>query len=193
MSVQNETIASLFEALKMTETQPTQAMQDMIDADTRYLKDLKINVTNALKFPNLNAKESALLALSVAINQRHDLLIQTFRNLALEHGATVAELGEIAACTSLLNVNNVFYRFRHYAEIEYYNTTPAGIKMSVMGSPVMGKEFFELVSLAVSALNGCEACVRSHEASVVSHGSSQARVYDAVRLAAIVKGYTVLV
>jgi alkyl hydroperoxide reductase subunit D len=91
----------------------------------------------------------------------------------------------------LLNVNNVFYRFRHFNKKEFYSTTPAGIKMTIMGNPIMGKEFFELMSLAISALNGCEMCVNAHEDSLMKLGTSQARVYDAIRLAANFKGLTV--
>ncbi|RYZ47836.1 MAG: alkylhydroperoxidase, partial [Sphingobacteriales bacterium] len=74
----------------------------------------------------------------------------------------------------------------------YYNTTPAGLRMSIMMSPVLGKEFFELVSLMVSALNGCELCVTSHEASVKQHGASEARIYDAIRLGAVMKSLIVV-
>jgi len=42
----------------------------MGNIETRYLKDLKINVSNALKYESLTEKESALLALSVAINEK---------------------------------------------------------------------------------------------------------------------------
>jgi alkyl hydroperoxide reductase subunit D len=55
-------------------------------------------------------------------------------------------------------------------------------------NPVTGKEFFELTCLVVSALNGCEMCVRSHEESVKSHGGSRERMFDAVRLGAVFKG-----
>ncbi len=49
-------------------------------------------------------------------------------------------------------------------------------------------EFFELMSLAVSALNGCELCVTSHEESLVKLGSSPQRIYDAIRLSSNIKG-----
>jgi len=39
--------------------------------------------------------------------------------------------------------------------------------MTVMGNPIMGKEFFELMSLGISSLNGCELCVNAHEESLI--------------------------
>ena len=40
----------------------------------------------------------------------------------------------------------------------------------------------------VSAIEGCEACVRSHEASVLAAGATEENVLDAVRIAAVVRG-----
>ena len=87
-----------------------------------------------------------------------------------------------------MNTNNVLYRFRHYLKKDYYDQTPARIKMGIMVNPVLGSEVFELISLAVSALNGCEMCVNAHEQSLLKLGTSQARIYDAVRVVSILKG-----
>jgi len=43
------------------------------------------------------------------------------------------------------------------------------------------------MSLVISALNGCERCVTSHESSVKQHGAGEPRIYDAVRLAGVMK------
>ncbi|HEY4063793.1 MAG TPA: carboxymuconolactone decarboxylase family protein [Puia sp.] len=51
-----------------------------------------------------------------------------------------------------------------------------------MANPILGKEFFELVSLVISSINGCEMCVSSHERSVLRHGSSESRVMEGVKL-----------
>ncbi len=190
-TITNDTLKGLMNVINYQAEAP-QALLDMAELDARYLKDLKINVSNALAYENLSEKESALLALSVAINEKSKTLIESFLLKAKEKGATDAEISETYACVSLLNVNNVFYRFRHFTKKEFYTSTPAGIKMTIMGNPVLGKEFFELMSLAVSALNGCEMCVNAHEESLMKLGTSQQRVYDAVRLTANIKGLVVL-
>jgi alkyl hydroperoxide reductase subunit D len=186
----NETLEGLLNTINYTSDAP-QALIDMGHIESRYLKDLKINVGNALKYESLTEKESALLALSVAINEKTKTLENALLEKAQLSGATQEEILETYACVSLLNVNNVFYRFRHFTKKEYYQTTPAGIKMTVMGNPTMGKEFFELMSLGISSLNGCELCVNAHEESLIKMGTSQQRIYDAVRLFANIKGLTV--
>jgi lipoyl-dependent peroxiredoxin subunit D len=52
--------------------------------------------------------------------------------------------------------------------------------------PATTKVDFELFSLAVSAINACEACIQSHEKVVVEGGLTEDHVHDAVRIAATV-------
>ena len=187
--IQNETFLNLLNDLQIPDYVPTANALNLLNVEARYIKDLRINVGNVLNnAQHLKKKEALLLALAVSINEKFDLLKETFTNQAVQAGATEAELAEIVACTSLMATNNIFYRFKHFMNKEFYNTQPAGIKMSIMMNPVLGKEFFELVSLVISSINGCEMCVTSHEQSVLQHGSSEARIFEAVRLGAILKG-----
>lgn len=187
--IQNETFINLLSELGIPNYIPSTNVRKLLETEAKYIKDLKINVSNVLfNSQHLSKKEALLLAYSVAVNEKFDLLKDSFSQLSLLAGATDKELSEVVACTSLLNVNNVFYRFRHFMHKDFYNNQQAGIKMGIMLNPVLGKEFFELVSLVVSALNGCEMCVTSHEQSVLKHGSSESRVFEAVKLGAVIKG-----
>jgi alkyl hydroperoxide reductase subunit D len=76
---------------------------------------------------------------------------------------------------------------------EKYNEIPARIKMNIMGRPVGGKEFFELMSLAVSAVNGCEMCVKAHEASLIELGAKEERIFESVRLASVITSVSKIV
>jgi alkyl hydroperoxide reductase subunit D len=188
-AIQNETFQNLLEELNIPGYEPSANVQALVATESRFIKDLKINVGNVLSNAQyLNRKESLLLALAVAVNEKFTLLREPFAGLAKEAGASAAEIAEIIACTSLMNTNNIFYRFRHFSQKDFYNNQPAGIKMSIMANPVLGKEFFELTSLVISSINGCEMCVRSHERSVLQHGSTESRVLEAVKLGAVIKG-----
>lgn len=163
-----------------------------VKGDYKYIRDLRINLKNVLESPSLGSKKNAyLLALAVAVNERSTPLIAAFTEQARKHGASESEIAEMHAIASLLATNNVLYRFRHFSENKVYEQMPAGIKMTIMARPVTPKVFFELVSLAISAVNGCEACVNSHEKSVREHGGSQEMIFDAIRLAAVVRGLAV--
>lgn len=189
----SNTKKSLFESVNLPEELESALIDRLNETDSRFLKDLKINVGNVLKSQNLSEKEAALLALSVAINEKNTPLREALEEVAVKLGATDAEILEVAACVSVMNANNVFYRFKHFMhKNENYQNMSAGIRMSVMMNPVLGKEFFELLSLGVSALNGCEQCVTSHEASVKSHGGSEARIFDTIRLVSVIRSLIVI-
>jgi alkyl hydroperoxide reductase subunit D len=127
-----------------------------------------------------------LLGLSTAVNNNNKPLTLYFTKYAEAQGATAADLGEAVGCASLLASNNVFYRFRHFTQKEKYTQIPARIRMQLMMKPVTGKEFFELMSLTISAVNGCEMCVNAHEDSLIKLGTTEERVFDAVRIGSLV-------
>jgi lipoyl-dependent peroxiredoxin subunit D len=181
-----ETYIDLLKDLGLEGQEYSASTQLLLAGESKYVRDLRMNVKAVLEVESLNRKETSLLALSIAVNNNNTILQKAFEAKAKENGATAEELAEAVAIASLLSANNVFYRFRHFVDKESYNTMRAGLRMNIMARPVLGKEFFELASLAVSAVNGCEMCVKSHEASVLEAGSSEARVWDAVRLAAVI-------
>ena len=189
----NETKTDLLKDLGLEESTDFPALEAMVAGETRYLRDLRINLKNTINSENITLKESYLIAASIALNEKNRILADAFIGFAKQNGASDPEVAETYACASMLAVNNVFYRFRHFIREtnDKYQTMPAGIKMNIMMNPVLGKEFFELMSLAVSAVNGCESCVNSHEESVRKLGSSEARIFDTIRLASILKGLCV--
>ncbi|WP_276131799.1 carboxymuconolactone decarboxylase family protein [Polluticoccus soli] len=192
--MQNETIANMFNDLGIDPGHESINLQKLAAVDSRFLRDTKLNVSAVLGSSNMNRKETTLLAMATAVNEKNDVLTKAFEQLAIKEGASDAEIAEVHACTAIMATNNIFYRFRHYMhDVEYYNNTPAGLRASVMMNPVLGKEFFELMSLVVSALNGCERCVTSHEGSVKQHGASEPRIYDAIRLGSVIKSLCVIV
>ncbi len=161
----NETILSIYNELHIDNNYESISLNAIANSSSRYLKDLKLNLLSLSQEPLL----------------------------AVQEGANQEEIAEIHACTSLMNANNVLYRFRHWLpDNTYYNNTSAGMRMSIMMNPILGKEFFELVSLVISAINGCEMCVTSHENSVKQHGASEARIYDAIRLGSVIKSFTAI-
>ena len=182
----NETKNDFLNDLNLAEDYTTQSLELLLEGESRYIRDLRINAKNVLKSQHLSEKESLLIAISIASNNNHDVLLKAYTEKAKAVEATEEEIAEAVGCASLLAANNVFYRFRHFMNKEKYNQLRAGIKMNIMMKPVTGKEFFELMSLAVSAVNGCEMCVKAHEASVLELGATEERVFDAVRIASVV-------
>jgi alkyl hydroperoxide reductase subunit D len=186
MSESTETINELLQSISVDTAYRTAGLTLLEQGESRYLRDLKLNFTSTLTSEQLSPKECALLGLSVAINNNNLPLTNFYTKYAADQGATDADIAEAAACASLLASNNIFYRFRHFTQKEKYTQIPARIRMQIMMKPVTGKEFFELMSLTISAVNGCEMCVNAHEDSLIKLGTSEERIFDAIRIASLV-------
>lgn len=146
-------------------------------------KDIKLNVQSLLTGAlSIDDEQRWGVALAAAFASRNVTLVENIKSAAGEH-ATAALVADAYAAASLMAMNNVFYRFRHFAK-KNYAEKPARLRMNRLAQPATTKATFELMSLAVSAINGCEVCVESHEQSVVKAGLSEEQVYDAIRIAA---------
>jgi alkyl hydroperoxide reductase subunit D len=82
----------------------------------------------------------------------------------------------------------VYYRFLHLTSNATYKTMPARLRMNVIRSHGVDLADFELWCAAVSAINGCAACVDSHEKVIREKGISEEGVLTAIRLAAVIHG-----
>ena len=85
-----------------------------------------------------------------------------------------------------MGMNNIYYRFLHLVEDPEYAQMPARLRMNVIGNPGIDKLDFELLSLAVSAVNGCGMCIVAHEKQLRKHEVSREAIQSAVRIAATV-------
>ena len=88
------------------------------------------------------------------------------RDIRLNLQAVPAVVEDAKAAAALVAMNNVYYRFRHMVGKPVYREKPAGLRMNRLMQPATTRTDFELMALAVSAINGCEMCVRAHEKAV---------------------------
>ena len=186
MSETTEVITELLEGLNVASDYRTLSLDLLEKGQSRYLRDLKVNFNSTLTSEHLSAKEIGLIGVAIAVNNNNKILADFYTSFAEKNEASAEEIAEAAACASLLASNNVFYRFRHFTQKEKYTQIPARIRMQIMVKPITGKEFFELLSLAVSAVNGCEMCVNAHEDSLIKLGTTEERIFDAVRIASLI-------
>lgn len=148
-------------------------------------KDIRVNLQNVLGAGVLTPAQRAGVAIACALASRSTELAQALIDdlgWQPEVGAAVVEDAKAAA--ALMAMNNVYYRFRHFIQKDEYQSKPARLRMQRLAQPATNKADFELLSLAVSAVNGCESCVRSHEEAALKNGLTSDHVQDAIRIAA---------
>ena len=151
-----------------------------------YARDTKLNLQSVLQSTSLTAAQQWGVAVACAAAARNRPLLDAFKADALAAGASEATVEDALAAASLMAMNNIYYRFRHIIGKPEYADIPARLRMQRIAKPSSNRVDFELFCLAVSAINGCEACVRSHEATVLAGGMTENNVNDAVRIAAVV-------
>jgi alkyl hydroperoxide reductase subunit D len=163
------------------------------DLVPEHAKDLKLNLTSVLTpegAPGLSHEQILATALACAVAARNETLL---RELEAQIGGALDEARIKAArsAASIMGMNNVYYRFLHMVDNDEYRQMPAKLRMTVIGNPGVDKFEFELYCLAVSAINGCGACVSSHEKVVRQGGISAEGVQSAVRIASVIHGLAV--
>ncbi|GAC1456003.1 MAG: alkyl hydroperoxide reductase [Steroidobacteraceae bacterium] len=153
-----------------------------------YARDLQLNlgtVLTATGAPGRTERQIWAVALAAAAASRNPGFTRDLQALAARH-LDAAHVSAAHAAAAVMAMNNVYYRFLHLAEDAEYAQLPARLRMNILGSPGIGKADFELLALAVSAINGCGACVASHERQLRQHGFEREAVQSAVRIAATV-------
>jgi len=168
-------------------------IENVRDSLPDYARDLKLNLGSVLAAsgaPGLNDKQIWSIALASAIASRNTSFARTVEAESRAHLADVEVEGAKAAA-AIMGMNNIYYRFLHLVEDGEYQTMPARLRMNVIANHGIDKLDFELISLAVSAVNGCGLCVTSHEKKLRQHDVSREAIQSAVRIAATIHAVAV--
>jgi lipoyl-dependent peroxiredoxin subunit D len=164
------------------------------DSIPDYARDLKLNLGSVLTTagaPGLSEQQVWSVAVASAIASRNTEFTRAIEAAAATK-LDAAYLQAARAAAAIMGMNNVYYRFLHLVEDTEYSTLPARLRMNVIGNPGIPKLDFELLSLAVSAINACGLCITSHEKKLRADGVSREMIQSAVRIAAVVHAVAVV-
>jgi alkyl hydroperoxide reductase subunit D len=168
-------------------------IEQIRDALPDYARDLKLNLGSVLTAsgaPGLTEKQIWSIALASAIAARNTAFARDIEAQARAHLADVEVEGAKAAA-AIMGMNNIYYRFLHLVADSEYQSMPARLRMNVIANHGIDKNDFELLSLAVSAVNGCGLCVTSHEKKLRAHEVGREAIQSAVRIAATIHAVAV--
>jgi lipoyl-dependent peroxiredoxin subunit D len=162
------------------------SLKQFVDTLPDYAKDLRLNASSILNDQTLGEERKNGLLLACAHGSGYKPLVEA---VEAEIAGKLSEQYANAArgAAALMAMNNVYYRFVHLVANPEYGTMPAKLRMNLIGSHGIGKEDFELFSIAVSAQNGCGMCMESHERVLLQHGVRSEMIQSAVRIAAVLK------
>jgi alkyl hydroperoxide reductase subunit D len=159
-------------------------------------RDLKLNFRKFAFDSSLTPEEVALLTLAIGKALDFPAIEEWAQEQLAEIGVPIDQVLEAEESAALMGMLNTYYKFRGFiTEADptiAENYGQAGLRMTALARPSLGKEKFELLALVVSLVNGCQTCVISHESVLRESGMAPAKIHDAVRLAATIKGFSKL-
>lgn len=162
-------------------------LNELLDTVPAYAKDLKLNLSSLLQQQELSEQQIwGTVAASAIASRNPQVLEAALAEAATRLSPQVLEAAKSAA--AVMGMNNIYYRFQHLAKNPKYATLPARLRMNVLRTHGVDPADFELWCTAVSAINGCGACVDSHEQVLRNKGVTEESILAAVRLASVIHG-----
>jgi lipoyl-dependent peroxiredoxin subunit D len=151
-----------------------------------YAKDLKLNLGSITRSTVLSEEQLWGTLLACAAATRNPQVLAEIGGEAADYLSAEAYQAALGAA-SIMGMNNVFYRGRGFLNGTYDDLRP-GLRMNIIGNPVVDKANFELWCFAVSSVNGCPDCVTAHEHTLRAAGVDREAILEALKAAAIVAG-----
>jgi alkyl hydroperoxide reductase subunit D len=155
-----------------------------------YAKDLRLSLSAMVNPEHLSGRQMWGTMLASAVASRNEEVTTAIAAEASEH-LDDAALRAAKGAAALMSMTNVYYRFVHLASNKAYERLPARLRMNLMANPGVDKTDFELWELAVSAVNGCGACIDGHEKHLIQQGVAPEVIHEAVRIASVVHAVAV--
>ena len=161
------------------------------------LEDIKNSIPDFAKDIRLNFS-------SVIINSSHeyDLVYGCAYACSLSLGnVTIAKIFEnecrskisddfvrsVKSIVSIMTMNNTWYKYRDAMPSMEMKVGPQKLRVNIMGTHAdLDKLLFESISLCVSAVNGCQFCVKSHSQLLIDKGKSKDYVLEIGRIASVI-------
>ena len=150
-------------------------------------RDTKLNLGTVLTSdgaPELTDTQIWSIALAVAYATKHDRVATAVEADARQYLDDV-HVNAARTAATVMAMNNVYYRFLHLAGDNELSKLPARLRMNGLANHGIAKLDFELMALAVSAVNGCGMCIESHVHEVSKQGASKIAIQSSVRIAAV--------
>jgi alkyl hydroperoxide reductase subunit D len=168
------------------------SLDSLMSAIPDYAQDLRRNMESVIGGSVLTSQQLWGTVLATAVASRSVVVL---RELGPEARARLSGEAYTAAksAAAVMAVSNVFFRTRHLLSDHAYGELRTGLRMNVLGDHRVDRVDFELWALAVSAVNGCGACLDSHERVLRAAGVGREVVQEAFKVAAVMWGVGVVV
>lgn len=151
-----------------------------------YARDIATNLSVLAEETVLSnqAKWGCFVASAHAAGEASTL--RALESAALEAGLSSEAVEAAKTASAVMAMTNVYFRALHLMEAGEYRELPSRLRMNRVSRPGVPTLDYELWGLAASAINGCGACLDSHEAELRQRGATPLQIQAALRIAAVV-------
>lgn len=152
-----------------------------------YARDIGANLAVLAQETVLSdqAKWGCFVASACAVGEPETLKAITVA--AREAGLSEEGFAAARTAAAIMAMTNVYFRAVHLMAAPEYQALPSRLRMNrLTHHPGVEAVDYELWCVAVSAVNGCGACLDSHEATLREHAVDPLKIQAALRIAAVV-------
>ena len=151
-----------------------------------FAKDLKLNLGSLARSTELSEQQLWGTFLATAAATRSATVFSEIADEARSHLSQEAYDAALGAA-SIMAMNNVAYRAKEFLGSDYAQVR-MGLRMNIIANPGVDKADFELWSMAVSTINGCQNCTAAHDDIIRKEGVTKEQAWEAVKIAATMAG-----
>jgi alkyl hydroperoxide reductase subunit D len=151
-----------------------------------YARDLNVNLSTLADESLLTDQQKwgCFVASAYAIGV--PAVVKAIDVAAAEAGLSETATEAAKRAAAIMGMHNVYFRALHLMHNPEYRALPARLRANRIAYPGIDRTDVELWELAVSAINGCGACLDEHEAELKTRGASAAVIQASLRIAAVV-------
>jgi alkyl hydroperoxide reductase subunit D len=164
------------------------SIQSIRDLLPEYAKDTKLNLGRLVgedEVEGLRKDQALMIALASAYATKNAALIAA-TTAQVSDVLNEAQINAAKGAATIMGMNNIYYRFVHLVSDKSYSSMPANLRMNIIANSGVDKVDFELMSLAVSAINGCGMCLDAHVHEVSKAEISKQGIQSTIRIAAVI-------
>ncbi|MDY3126731.1 MAG: carboxymuconolactone decarboxylase family protein [Corynebacterium sp.] len=161
------------------------SIDNLKSALPEYAKDQKLNLGTLVRSTELSEEQLWGSLVAAAAASRNDTVLSEILAEAKEHLSAEAVEAALGAAT-VMSMNNIAYRAKGWLGDDFKNVK-FGLRMNIISKPGVDKASFELWNTTVSAVNGCEHCLKAHALELVDAGLTKEQIWEAIKIGAVVQ------
>lgn len=161
-------------------------LQPLIDLMPNHARDVARGLAVLERETALSPVQlwSCVLASAHAVGT--PVVLRAAEAAALEAGLSEVQRTAARGAAAVMAQNNVYFRAIDLMEDAALEVEPSRLRMQVTHRPEVPAADMHLMCLAVSAINGCGACMKSHAGDLKALGVGASAMTAALRVAALV-------